>query len=220
MTDVMLAWCAWRPTAVWPCCCSITDGFLMSGVLTSCRQLSKLNLSKTNISDKGSFLSGLIHTVQHDCDMICLTKIHCSRLSNLKIVLFSVSLCSVAFLLKPWWLHCAYCILLRWIHQNVLKRQHCTNENRCCLVTMKIFKSNCSARLQLSGCCSRLWWLLYRYSLLAGLMQLQLPQLILLNIDETYCLPDIADRLLGCPSLSSVVFRTLRVASRDGTQLS
>ena len=45
----------------------------------------------------------------------------------------------------------------------------------------------------------------------SGLLHLRLPQLTLLNIDETCCLPDVAERLApGCPALVSVVFRTLR----------
>ena len=36
------------------CCCgSITDEFLASGALNQCVELVKLNLSKTDISDKG-----------------------------------------------------------------------------------------------------------------------------------------------------------------------
>jgi hypothetical protein len=34
---------------------SVTDSFLTSGALNFCRQLSKLNLSKTNVSDKGLY---------------------------------------------------------------------------------------------------------------------------------------------------------------------
>lgn len=48
-----------------------------------------------------------------------------------------------------------------------------------------------------------------------GLVRLRLPQLTMLNIDSTYCLPDIAYRMPGCPQLESVVFRTLRTPPRN-----
>lgn len=48
-----------------------------------------------------------------------------------------------------------------------------------------------------------------------GMVRLRLPQLTMLNIDSTYCLPDIAYRLPGCPLLESVVFRTLRTPPRN-----